>query len=262
MTKEGRLEGRVALITGGSSGLSRATALTFAREGASVAVVDLREEPREGGQSTAKLIADGGGSAAFIEADVTERESVRTAFAGAINEFGRVDVLFCGAGIVEPTGDSRNIEIAAFDRHFALNVRGTFVCAQQALSHMVPRRYGKLIFVASNFGQVGVAELTTYCASKAAVIGMARSLAVEFGAYNVNINALCPGATKTAINTHYRSDAEVQESWQRMTPLRMADGDYIAEPSDIANAALFLASDESRFMTGACLTVDGGWISQ
>jgi NAD(P)-dependent dehydrogenase (short-subunit alcohol dehydrogenase family) len=126
---------------------------------------------------------------------------------------------------------------------------------------MVPRGKGTIIPVASNFGQVGVAGMAAYCASKAAVIGMVKAVAVEVGKHGVTINALCPGATKTAINAAYRADAETQELWQRMTPLRMEDGEYLAETRDMAAAATFLASDESRFMTGAAMTVDGGWIA-
>jgi NAD(P)-dependent dehydrogenase (short-subunit alcohol dehydrogenase family) len=153
------------------------------------------------------------------------------------------------------------VDIGEWDRHFALNVRGTFLCVQAALRHMAEERYGKVIMIASNFGLVGVPELTAYCAGKAAVIGMARSLAGEFGPLGVNVNALCPGATKTAINVHFRADEELQAGWRRMTPLRMDGEEYIAEPRDIANAALYLASDEARFMTGATLVVDGGWIA-
>ena len=256
-----KLAGKVAVVTGGSSGISRAVALRLAEAGAAIVIADVREDPREGGSPTAKTIADHSGRASFAQTDVTDPASIDRTFANAVHEFGHVDVLFTGAGVVEPTGDSREVDIAAFDRHFAINVRGTFLCAQAALKHMVPHRSGKLVFVASNFGQVGVAGLATYCAAKAAVIGLARSLAVEFGPAGININALCPGATKTAINIQTRADDQTQALWQRMTPLRMDGGEYIADPSDMANAVLFLSSNDSRFMTGSCLTVDGGWIA-
>lgn len=252
----GRLQDKVALVIGGSSGISRAVALRFADEGARVAVADVREEPREGGTPTVQQI---GGGALFVPCDLTDEGSTATAFRQVVERHGRLDVLFVGAGTVEPTGDTREVDLAAFDRHMALNVRGTFLAVQQALRVMVPQRSGRIVPVASNFGQIGVAGLATYCASKAAVIGLVRAVAVEVGQHNVAINALCPGATKTQINVTYRADAETQELWQRMTPLRMADGEYVADPTDMAAAALYLASDESRFMTGSCLTVDGGW---
>jgi NAD(P)-dependent dehydrogenase (short-subunit alcohol dehydrogenase family) len=169
--------------------------------------------------------------------------------------------MFVCAGMAEPVGDTRDISLDAFDRHMRLNVRGTFLAVQQSLRLMVPAGRGTIIPVASNFGQVGVAGMTAYCASKAAVIGMVKAVAVEVGKHGVTINALCPGATKTAINVGYRADAQTQELWQRMTPLRTADGEYVAETRDMAAAATFLASDEARFMTGSAMTVDGGWIA-
>lgn len=256
-----RLDGKVALVIGGSSGISRGVALRFADEGAHVTVADIAEEPREGGDPTAKQIVSGGGSGAFVACDLTDVESTANAFADVNERHGRLDILFVGAGMAEPTGDTRDIDIAAFDRHMALNVRGTFLAIQQALRLMVPQRYGRIIPVASNFGQVGVAGMTAYCGAKAAVIGMTRAVAVEVGPHNVTINALCPGATKTAINQQYREDETVQTLWRQETPLRMEDDDYIAEVRDIAAAALYLASDDTRFMTGSSLTIDGGWVA-
>jgi NAD(P)-dependent dehydrogenase (short-subunit alcohol dehydrogenase family) len=257
----GRLSGKVAIVTGGSSGIGRASALRFAEEGASVVVADVREDPREGGDPTQNLIAERGGEAMFVRTDVSKADQAQRLVAETIERFGGLHAILTAAGNVGPQGDSRAVDIGEWDSHFALNVRGTFLCAQAALRHMAEERYGKVVLIASNFGLVGVPELTAYCAGKAAVIGMARSLAGEFGPLGINVNALCPGATKTSINVHFRSDPERQANWQRMTPLRMDKDDYIADPPDIANAALYLVSDESRFMTGATLVVDGGWIA-
>jgi NAD(P)-dependent dehydrogenase (short-subunit alcohol dehydrogenase family) len=223
---------------------------------------DVRDTPREGGEPTHEAIRTTGGRADYVQTDVTDPAAVDSLVERAVKSFGDMHIIMTAAGNVGPTGDSRTIDIEDVDRHFALNVRGTFLCAQRALRHFAERRYGKVVTVASNFGLVGVPELAAYCAGKAAVIGFTRSLAIEFGSLGININALCPGATRTAINVHFRADAEVQRNWQEMTPLRMENDAYIAEPTDLANAALFLASDESRFMTGACLVVDGGWIAR
>jgi glucose 1-dehydrogenase len=258
---DGRLNDKVAIVTGGSSGIGRASALRFAQEGASVVIADVRDDPREGGDPTQDLIADSGGRAAFIRTDVTKADQAQRLVDQAVERFGGLHAILTAAGNVGPQGDSRDVDIGEWDSHFALNVRGTFLCVQAALRHMAQERYGKVVVIASNFGLVGVPELTAYCAGKAAVIGMVRSLAGEFGPLGVNVNALCPGATKTAINVHFRSDPERQANWQQMTPLRMDKDEYIAEPRDIANAALYLASEESRFMTGATLVVDGGWIT-
>jgi len=258
----GRLEGRTAIVTGGSSGIGRASALRFAEEGASVVIADIRPDPREGGQSTHEVVRANGGHAEYVATDVTNPAAVDALVAGTLKVFGDLHIIMTAAGNVGPTGDSRLVDLAEFDQHLALNLRATFVCVQRALRHLAEKRYGKVVTVASNFGLVGVPQLTAYCAGKAAVIGMTRALAVEFGPLGVNINALCPGATRTAINVHFRADPELQRVWQQMTPLRMADANYTADPRDMGNAALYLASDESRFMTGACLVIDGGWIAQ
>jgi glucose 1-dehydrogenase len=256
-----RLSGKVAVVTGGSSGIGRASALRFAEEGASVVIGDVRDDPREGGEPTQDVITGRGGQAAFVRTDVTQPDGAQRLVDEAVGRFGGLHALLTAAGGVGPQGDSRTVDIGEWDSHFALNVRGTFLCAQAALRHMAEEHYGHVVMIASNFGLVGVPELTAYCAGKAAVIGMAKSLAGEFGPLGVNVNALCPGATKTSINVHFRNDPERQANWQRMTPLRMDSDDYIADPPDIANAALYLACDESRFMTGATLVVDGGWIA-
>jgi len=258
----GRLEGKTAIVTGGSSGIGRASALRFAEEGARVVVADIRPDPREGGPPTHDVVRANGGQAEYVATDVTNPAAVDGLVQRAIRAFGGLHIIMTAAGNVGPTGDSRLVDIAEWDQHLALNLRATFLCVQRGLRHFAEQRYGKVVTVASNFGLVGVPQLTAYCAGKAAVIGMTRALAVEFGPLGLNINALCPGATRTAINVHFRADPEVQRVWQQMTPLRMADGQYIADPRDLANAALYLASDESRFMTGACLVVDGGWIAQ
>lgn len=257
-----RLDGKVAIVTGGSSGIGRASALRFAKEGARVVICDIRASPREGGEPTHELVKSTGGEASFVETDVTDRTAVERLIHNTLNQYNDLHVIMTAAGNVGPTGDSLKVDIRDVEKHFALNVFGSFLCAQQALRHFRDKRYGKVIMVSSNFGTVGVARIAAYCAGKAAVIGFVRALALEFGPFGININALCPGATRTAINEDTRADAETQQHWQLMTPLRMDRGAYIAEPWDQANAALFLASEESRFMTGACLIVDGGWVAR
>ena len=201
---EDRFAGRVALVTGGSSGLGRAMALRLAAEGASVAIGDLREDPREGGDPTHQVVADGGGQALHHSFDVTDEESVEHAFAATVDELGSLDVVICAAGVIGPEGDSLEIPFAEFEHTYRVNVFGTWLCNQAALRQFVPARGGKIVNLASNYGVVGAAGLATYCGSKAAVIGMTKSLAVEFGQYGININALCPGAAATEINAHLR----------------------------------------------------------
>jgi NAD(P)-dependent dehydrogenase (short-subunit alcohol dehydrogenase family) len=257
----GRLEGKVAFVTGGSSGIGRAAALLYAAEGAAVMVASRRREPREGGLPTDELIRSNGGTADFIQVDVADAPAVDRAVAHTLETMSGLHVVLCSAGVIEPSGNSLEVDPAAFDELFAVNVNGIFHCAQSALRHFVRAGYGKFIAVSSNFGLVGVAGIAAYCASKAAVNNLVRSLALEFGTSGVNINALCPGATKTAMGDSYRVDPAIIEKWSQMTPLRMPGEQFIADAEDIANAALFLASDESRFMTGTCLVVDGGWVA-
>ena len=257
-----RLKDKVAVVIGGSSGIGRSVALRFASEGAIVHNFDISNTPREGGISTSETITEKGGVSFFSEVNILDELSVVNAFEKMVLKSKKVDITFIAAGMAEPTGDTREIKLADFDLQVALNFRGTFLAIRESLKYMVEAKAGSIIPVSSNFGQVGVPNMTTYCGTKAAVIGMVKSVAVEMGKHNVRINALCPGATKTAINVKYRADKDIQEMWQRMTPLRMPNNEYIAEVEDIASAAAFLASDESRFMTGSTLTVDGGWMGR
>jgi NAD(P)-dependent dehydrogenase (short-subunit alcohol dehydrogenase family) len=260
---EDRFAGKIAFVTGGSSGLGRAMALRLAAEGASVAIGDLREDPREGGDPTHKVIAEGGGQAMHHSFDVTDEEAVEQAVAATVGEFGGLDVVICAAGVMGPDGDSLAIPFDEIENVYRVNVFGTWLCNQAVLRRFVPARSGKIVNMASNYGIVGAAGLAGYCGSKAAVIGMTKSLAAEFGQYGININALCPGAAVTELNAHMREREEIDELLREGTPLRVGkEGRYVAEPAEIASAALYLASDEFSFGTGTAFVVDGGWVAQ
>jgi glucose 1-dehydrogenase len=254
----GRLDGKVALVVGGTSGIGRGIALRYGGEGASVVVASRTRESNEGPEPTDELIRERGGAAEFAELDVTDADAVDRVVAATIESHGDLHVLAFSAGTFSG-GDSRDLPLEDFDRQFAVDVRGAFLCARAALKHFVPKRYGKVVLVSSNFGLVGVAGFAAYCAAKAAVIGLVRALAVEYGSSGVNINALLPGATHTAASDPFRENPAIDEIWQRMTPLRLPGDQFVADADDVANAALFLASDESRAMTGQGLVVDGGW---
>lgn len=255
----GRLSGKVAFVTGGTSGIGRAIALRYGREGASVVVASRQPNPYEGGDPSHEQIRKQGGTAEFIALDVCDTPAVDRAVAGAVERFGALHIMACSAGIVGPMGDSREIDIDEFDRCMAVNVRGIFACVRAALRYFVPAGYGKVVAVSSNFGTVGLPGLAAYCAAKAAAINMIRALAAEYGKNGININALCPGSTKTELSAPLHRIKEIRDSFRAATPLRIRDDAYQAEPEDIADAALFLASDESRFVTGSALIVDGGW---
>ena len=258
MSSSGRLDGKVALVVGGTSGIGRAIALRYGAEGASVVVASRTREANEGPEPTDELIRASGGVCEYAELDVTDADAVERVVTETIESHGDLHVVAFSAGTFSG-GDSREFPLEDFDRQFAIDVRGAFVCARAALKRMVPKRYGKIVLVSSNFGLVGVAGLAAYCSAKAAVIGLARALAVEYGPSGVNINALLPGATHTASTDPFREDPAIDEIWRRMTPLRMPGDAFVADAEDVANAALFLATDDSRAMTGQGLVVDGGW---
>jgi len=254
-----RLAGKSAFVLGGTSGIGRAIALRFAAEGATVTIASRNRDSKDGGLPTDELIRKNGGKAEYVKLQVTDAGAVDRVVSDAIKAMGGLHIMVTSAGAVGGAGDSREVKIDEFDEQFAVDVRGTFLCARAAFRHFIPERYGKVVMISSNFGHVGVAGLAAYCAAKLAVVGMARAMALEVAALGINVNVLCPGATKTPMGDGFRTDPAVMEKWRQMTPLRMPGDQLIAEATDIANAALFLASDESRFMTGQSLIVDGGW---
>lgn len=255
----GRLNGKVAFVTGGNSGIGRAIALRYAEEGATVVVASRGPKPREGGRPTHEIISAAGGTSYHVPLDVCDSVAVDRVIGEAIETCGDLDVMTCSAGTEEPIGDSREVTMEAFDHSYAVNVRGIFACARAALRHFVPRGSGKVVAVSSIFGRVGVGEMAAYCASKAAAINLIRSLAVEHAATGVTLNVLCPGSTRTQMAAQYHVFPEVEADFRAKTPLRLPGDQYQADARDIAHAALFLSTDESRFMTGAELIVDGGW---
>ncbi len=254
-----RLEGKVSIVTGASSGIGRAIAQAFAREGSKVVVADIKKEPNEGGLDTASLINRNRGEAIFVQTDVVIADSVEALIEATVSKYGRLDVMVNNAGIniIKLAIDMTEEE---FDHIMGVNVKGVFLGAKYAIVQMVRQGGGgSVINTASNFGLVGFPQMAGYCATKGAVIQLTKVMAIEYGEYYIRVNALCPGATKTKINEEIRKKKEITDEWRRMTPLLRPDGEFLGEPQDQANGAIFLASDESRYMTGACLIIDGGW---
>lgn len=258
----GRLDDKVALVTGGLSGIGRQTSLLFADEGATVVVFDVRSESRDDGltgDAFAKSLPNGG---LFVAGDVAQPQDVDRAFDAAIERFGRIDILVNFAGVVlfKPIED---LTVEDFDFVMSVNVRGTFLTCRRAVAEMrdQPTR-GVIVNVASNFAFVAAPEASVYCASKGAVATMTKGLALEVGPIGIRVNALCPGATATELNRQHRARKDVREDWKRKTPLDLGRDEFLAFPEEIARAALFLASDDSIYMTGSNLVVDGGWNAQ
>jgi len=258
----GKLDGKVAVITGGLSGIGRQIARRFGEEGALVAIMDAREESRDDGMGGAEVAASLAAGGRFMQGDVRAPEDLDALFADAVGAYGRIDVLVCCAGVAlfKPAEDITPDE---FDTVMAVNVRGTFLADQRAIRQMKtqPER-GVIVNVASNFAFVAAPEAALYCASKGAVATMTKGLALEAAPYGIRINALCPGATATEFNSAHRARAEVVDDWKSKTPLDLGREQFLALPEEIAPSAVFLACDDSRYMTGANLVVDGGWNAQ
>ncbi len=248
-----RLTDKVALITGGTSGIGRATAVLFAREGASV-VVTGRDEER--GRDVVREIESAGGRARFVRADVTRAEDCRRAVAETVDAFGRLDILFNNAGVYV-AGDVTECTEEEWDEQVDVSLKGTFLMSREAVPIMIAQGGGSIVNNSSGWGLVGGERAVAYCAAKGGVVVMTKAMAMDHGRQGIRVNCICPGDTVTPME---HKDAEHQGiAWE----------DYVAgaserplgrmgEPLEVAYAALFLASDESSFVTGAALPVDGG----
>ena len=242
-----RLKDKVALITGAGQGIGRTTALTFAREGAKVAVADIN---MAAASAVAAEIAQADGEAMPIFLDVSRAESVELAVQMVAEHFGRIDVLVNNAGI---TRDARMQKLSEeqFDTVIDVNLKGVWLCAKAVTPLMIASGGGVIINAASIVGLHGNFGQTNYVAAKAGVIGMTKTWARELGPNNIRVNAIAPGFTETEMLATVPE--KVLDSVRERTPLRR-----LAQPEDIANAYLFLASDEAGFITGVTLSVDGG----
>ena len=248
-----RLKDKVALITGGTSGIGEATALLFAREGARVAVTG--RSPERGAQ-VVRTIEASGGQAMFMRADVSSASDCQRAVNETVEAFERVDVLFNNAGVYYPQTALECSE-REWDEQIDVNLKGTFLMSKAVLPGMIGRKSGVIINNASGWGIVGGDHAVAYCASKGGVVLMTKAMAIDHGSHGIRVNCICPGDVETPM---LPADAKMRGlKWE----------DYIASCAnrplgrvgtveEIAKAVLFLASDDSSFMTGAALVVDGG----
>lgn len=249
-----RLENRVALITGGAGGIGRATALRFAQEGAAVALTDV---DLDGTVSVHNEIEKNGGRAMAFQANIINRAEVEEMIASILKKFGRLDILVNNAGITRDgltlkvkEGQVSRLSEEQWDAVLDVNLKGTFLCAQAAALPMMEQKYGRIVNTASTsaLGNIGQAN---YSASKAGVMGLTRTLALEWARFGITVNAIAPGAVKTRM-TDAIPDALRAELVQRIPLRRMAD------PSEVANLHLFLASEEAGYITGQTIFIDGG----
>jgi len=247
-----RLANRVSLITGASRGIGRAIALAYAREGVDV-VVNCSSSVGDA-EKVADEVRALGRRALVVQADVADRSAVEEMVGKTIQEFGRIDILVNNAGmaIVAP---SIELEESQWRKGIDVLLTGVFFCSQVAGKEMIKQKSGKIVNIASMAGLVGIPERACYISAKAGVIGMTRVLAVEWAQYNININAICPGFIKTDIIAGLIERGLYDEkTLNTLTPLGK-----IGEPDDVANIAVFLASDESKNITGQSIVTDGGW---
>ncbi len=244
-----RLKGKVAIVTGSGQGLGEAMAKAFAAEGASVAVADI---VLDNALTVVDQIKSKTGEAIALRLDVADREEVRNAIKTVINKYGKVDILVNNAGVIRPAMLVKMTE-EQWDTVINVHLKGSFNCLQAVAPSMIEQQYGKIINILSAAGFRGSVGQINYSSAKAGIIGLTKSAAKELGRYNITVNALGPGAA-TKMTENIRKDERFSEQYLDKLVIRRW-----AEPSEIAPAAVFLASDDSSYMTGQILNVDGGY---
>ena len=245
---EKRLEDRVAIVTGGARGIGQGICFRLADEGAKVAVLDvIADEAKE----VAEEIVKSGGSALALKVDVTRAPEIEKAVKEVVSKFGKVDILVNNAGVSIASKVAKMSE-ETWDKVHDVNLKGVFLCCRAVIPHMKGHKYGKIINIASILALRGGSLYAHYGATKAGVVGFTQGLAVELGPHNINVNAVGPGFIDTPMSGHDVTP-EVRKLMQKKIPLRR-----IGTPRDIADAVLFLASDEAAYITGQCLYVCGG----
>jgi NAD(P)-dependent dehydrogenase (short-subunit alcohol dehydrogenase family) len=248
----GRLDEKVAIITGSASGMGRATAIRFAGEGAAVVIADLNVE---GGEAAVRDCKENGGRAVFQKADVSAESEIKALVARAVKEFGRLDITYNNAGVGGAVGPLENISVEDWDKSQAVLLRSVFLGIKHSVPEMRKQGGGSIISTASVAGLRGFAGLHAYCAAKAGVVNLTRSAALEFAKDKIRINCICPGGINTPIlHRNQPGGREALEEWLKQSqPIPRA-----GHPEDIAGMALYLASDDSVFVTGQAMVVDGG----
>lgn len=252
----GRLNGKVAIITGGAAGFGRGGCLLFAKEGARLVVVDVNAE---GGESVVKEIHDSGGTAIFVKADVSKAQNAKMIVDTTLGNYGGLDILWNNAGILGPRGVlTEDFEESDARRLWEVNFMSVYLLTKAAIPALIARGGGSIIAMGSESAHRGNGGFCVYGPTKAAVMNFSRVVAMEYASKGIRSNTLSPGAGKTSMhNDLYDGKSDLFERVERMIPLGRA-----AYPDDVAKAALFFASDDSSYITGTDLLIDGGWISK
>lgn len=252
--KQRSLDGKAAIVTGAGSGIGRAIATLFAEEGARVAVVDVSESD---GKETVELLRKRGGDAIFIRGDISNSAIVKRIVETTVKKYERVDILCNNAG-VESMGSILEITEENWDKVMSINLKGVFLCSKHSVPKMVENGGGVIINIASVLGLIGSKGEAAYCASKGGIISLTRAMALDFAPHNIRVNCICPGSVLTpTFKRVMTSLGDYKAAFQRnldKIPLKR-----IAEPEEIAYAALYLASEKASYITGSVLVIDGGW---
>lgn len=251
----GSMQGRVAVVTGGSAGIGRATALAFGREGVNVVVADV-DDPR--GEQAAAEVAGLGVDALFVHADVSQSGSVAELLRKTIDRFGRLDFAFNNAGIEGISAPTADCTIENWDHTIAVNLTGVFLCMREEVPRMLQTGGGVIVNNSSVAGLVGFAGIPAYTASKHGILGLTKTAALEYATQGVRVNAVCPGVIETEMITRFTHDDPVAaEQLLQTEPVGR-----LGAPTEIADAVVWLCSDRAGFVTGHALAVDGGFVAR
>lgn len=252
-----RLEDRTAIVTGGASGIGREIALKMAEEGAKIVIADISADPNEKQIPAHEEVKKNGGTAIFVETDVSNERSVQEMVYKAAERFGKIDILVNNAGVHHSATVSEETE-DGWESIIDVNLKGCFLCSKHVVQHMLEEDVeGDIVNIGSIAGLVGYAGSAAYCASKGGVVELTREMAVDYGKQGINVNAIDPGVIETNMTREMLEDEQTREFMEQNILTSR-----IGMPEDIAHAAVFLASDKSNYITGENLVVDGGWTSK